>query len=943
MKRGPFRLLMGGQIDRSRKINFRFGGKELHGFAGDSVASALLGSGVRVVARSFKFHRPRGVFSAGIEEPNALVQVGSGARAVASARAPVVPLSLGLEVFAQSGWPSLSFDALRGLDFFAPVFAAGFYNKTFMWPGWHFFEPIIRRMAGLGRAPLEADPDRYEARNAHCDALIVGGGIAGVTAALLAARAGKRVMLIDQDLRWGGMAAWDGSIVEGVPAEEWLRRSLQELQRMPDVRLMLSTVAVGCYDYGVVTLVETGAARAFVRERFWTVKARCMILATGAIEQPLVFCNNDRPGVMLAGAARRYLAMQAIAPGRHIVIATNNDSAYSLARELYLAGIKPVAMLDSRTTLAPARLIDLQAMSIPLHLGCLPIDTQGFGALSKVSFTDPAGAGKVRRLACDALLVSGGWNPSLHLLAQAGGRLRFDESTRAFAPTNPVAGIDVVGSASLPVAIDAVGPRISRWGDTSRQWVDLLHDVTVADLELASRENFSSMEHMKRFTTVGMAADQGKTSAAASVEIVASLNGCSAADFAPTTLRPPFVPVTLGAIAGRSLGERFAPARVLPVHEWHLQHGAVIEDFGEWKRPALYLHGAETRAEAIGREARAVRTAAGLFDGSPLGKIEVRGPDALKFLDRFYINNLGTLKVGLARYGIMLRESGVIFDDGIVAMLAADHFVITTTSGNAARVAAWLEEWHQCEWPQLEVVCMPVTEQWATLSLAGARSREILADVGTDIDLSNAAFPHSSVRCGRVLGLPSRVYRVSFTGELTYEINVASGDALHLCESLMKAGARYGLSALGLEALLLLRLEKGFLHVGTDTDGATVPRDVGWGKVAAAKTSDFIGRRSLSLPEYVREDRLQLVGLKSQRDMTVGSHVRLAESTTGTDGWVTSAGRTALTREPIALAVLRGGLKRAGETVDLHDEGRIVSATVASFPFFDPAGVRMNA
>ena len=564
---GPFRLPRGGLIDRARSFEFTFNGRKLNGFAGDTLASALLANGVRVVGRSFKFHRPRGVFSAGPEEPHALVQLGSGARAVPSERAPLVPLSNGLDACSQTGWPSVSFDALRILDFAAPLFAAGFYNKTFIWPSWHTYEPVIRRLAGLGRAPLEPDPDRYEVRNAHCDVLIVGAGVAGIRAALVAVKAGQRVILVDNGAQPGGQARWDGSEVDGVPAVTWLGRSLDELRRAPDVQLMARTLGIGRYDHNVVTLIESCRSGAMARERYWIVRTGRLVLATGAIEQPLVFCNNDRPGVMLAGAARRYLADCAVAPGRRIVIATNNDTAYALACELHNAGVAPLAMLDSRAEIPAAQRAQMQALSIPLHGACMPVDTRGFATLSSVRFARFAADGacaNLQRLACDALLVSGGWNPALHLFAQAGGKLLYREASRALEPANSITGIEIVGRASGDSDAEPLGPRLSTLGNSARQWVDLLHDVTVADLDLALRENFVSMEHVKRFTTVGMAADQGKTSSPLSLEIVARRRGMQAGELGHTTLRPPFAPVTLGAIAGRAMAIALRPVACCP-------------------------------------------------------------------------------------------------------------------------------------------------------------------------------------------------------------------------------------------------------------------------------------------------------------------------------------------------------------------------------------------
>jgi sarcosine oxidase, subunit alpha len=948
---GPYRLPESGQVDRTQPFPFAFNERNYMGYAGDSLASALLANGVRTVARSFKFHRPRGVFSCGVEEPNALLQLGEGAHAIPSARAPIVELAPGLQARSQAGWPSVDFDLGRWVDLFAPLWSAGFYNKTFIWPSWHTYEPIIRRLAGLGRAPGERDPDRYEVGNLHCDVLVIGGGLAGLRAAREAGQAGARVVLVEQDQRWGGEASWDRPLIMGLPARTYLLQSIQELERMPDVRLLSRTTAIGYYDHNVVALVERtrNPHASAPRERYWIVRAGRVVLATGAIEQPLIFEHNDRPGIMLAGAARQYLRRYGVAIGARVLIATNNDTAYALAQDLKEAGVGVVAVADTRKQIPEPIRTAMGAMSIDVFPGSIPIDTKGFGALRQVTLGELSADGSrvdSRQVVdCDALAVSGGFSPTLHLFAQAGGRLAYEETSGALCPVAQHPDIQIVGAAAEKIP---VGPRVSPVGNPKRQWVDLLHDVTVADLELALRENYTSVEHVKRYTTVGMAADQGKTAAAATLDLLGRLRGVAASSLGHTTLRPPFTPVTLGAIAGREIGERFAPHRLLPMHDWHAAHGGLFQDFGEWRRAVAYVRPGESREEAFRREAAAVRTAAGLFDGSSLGKIEIHGPDAREFLDRFYINDLTTLKPLRARYGFMLRESGIVFDDGTVVMLAPDRLLITTTSGNAGRVGQWLEEWHQCEWPQLRVAILPVTEQWATVSLAGPTARAILGKLSTDIDLSPAAFPHLGVREGSLTGIPARIYRVSFTGELSYEINVPANRGRELWEALLHAGAGDGLQALGMDALLLLRLEKGFLHVGTDTDGTTVPADIGWGEVAAKKTRDYVGKRSLSLPENLKTDRLQLVGLMGQKgnSFVVGSHLRSKDSTQATDGWITSAGVTTLTNEPIALAMLRGGRARIGSQVEIHDGSPATvagRARVVSLPFFDPAGEHMNA
>lgn len=953
---GPYRLATGGLIDRSKPVAFTFDGRQLSGLQGDTVASALLANGVRTIGRSFKYHRPRGVFSAGVEEPNALVRLHGGARVVPSARATLTALTPALAVNTHSGWPSASFDLLRALDFVKPLFAAGFYNKTFIWPAWHWYENAIRRMSGLGRAPTERDPSRYQTQNVHCDVLVVGAGVAGLQAATEAASGGARVLLVEQEGQVGGQQRWDGSQIEGQPAARWIASALEALARRSNVKILTRTTAVSYHEHNVLALVErVGEDETLaVRERYWVVRTKRVVLATGAIEQPLIFNNNDRPGIMLAGAARRYLHCAAVAPGRRVVVATNNDSAYVTALDLHDAGIEIVAVLDSRATPPQALASEISRRKITLHVGTLPIDTAGFGALKRVTAgrlaKDGSSVLEKLQIDADAMLVSGGWSPTLHLLTQAGGKLRYDEESGVLQPAEFAKGFSLAGAAGgiEGQSSFAVGPRVSPCGSTHSQWVDLRHDVVVSDLELAQRENFTSIEHVKRHTTVGMSVDQGKTSNAAALEIVGRIRGKAASELGYTTMRPPFMPVTLGAIAARDIGDRFSPARHSPLHAWHVAHGGLLENYGEWKRPAAYLRAGETRADAIRREARVVRTSGGLFDGSSLGKLEIHGPDAREFLDRFYINNLLTLQPGKARYGLMLRENGVIFDDGTVVALAPDRLLMTTTSGGALRVGAWLEDWRQCEWPRSRVSITPVTDQWATVALTGIHARTMLERLSPDFDISNEALPHLGMREGRILGLPARIYRVSFSGELTYEINVPASSGLALWEKLLHEGGSLGITPYGLEALMLMRIEKGFLHIGSDTDGTTVPDDVGWGKVAANKGSHYIGKRSLALPQNRRSDRLQLVGLQGlgAESMPMGSHLCLIDrnSSRPSDGWITSTGLGALDDKPIALAMLSGGRAAVGREVTVHNHGSVVCrAKVVNPPFYDPSGARMNA
>jgi sarcosine oxidase, subunit alpha len=923
---GPYRLKTTG----SATLEFRFDGRVLRGVEGDSVASALLANGIRVVSRSFKFHRPRGIFSAGFEEPNALVQLHSGVRAVPCARATMVPLSADLEVSSQAGWPSVSHDVLRGIDFVHSVFAAGFYNKTFMWPSWHVYEPIIRKLAGFGTAPTGPDPDRYDTRHAHCEVLIIGAGAAGIQAAEAAAAAGQRVMLVEQD--------------------ECFDSDAFALALRANVQVLLRTTAFAYYDHDLVALTEVVAdgRQHLPRERLWLVRASRVVLATGALEQPLIFSNNDRPGIMLAGAALKYLRRHSIAPGRDVVVATNNDSAYIAARELRQAGVNVVALVDSRSSPADSLLQEMKSLGIRVHPQSMPIDTQGFGALKRVTIATlgaDRGVSNRQHIACDALLVSGGWSPTLHLFAQAGGKLQFSESARTLEPVSAHPHIDIVGAAGRAPP-EHLGERVSPVGNTARQWVDLRHDVTVSDIELSLRENFAAVEHIKRYTTLGMSVDQGKLGQAPAIEVIARARGLRPSELGHTTFRPPFVPVTLGAMVGRHVGALYAPHRRTPLYALQKRAGALFEDFGEWQRAAAFPRSGESRHEAMVREVKLIRNGVGLYDASPLGKIELIGPDALEFADRFYINNLMTLKPDRARYGIMLRETGVIFDDGTVVMLDTDRVLLTTTSSGAGRVAQWLEEWRQCEWPQSRVVVAPVTDQWATVALTGQHARTILERLRPECDVSNAAFPHLGFRATRLLGSEARIYRVSFSGELTYEINVPAHQGPTLWSALLDEGRSFGIEPYGVDALLHLRLEKGFLHVGADTDGTTVPDDVGFGKPAASKQGHYIGKRSLTLPENVRADRLQLIGLAGEGGaaLPVGSHLRLADSPEATDGWVTSAGSLSSDGQPIAMAMLRAGRRQMNHVVTVHDGGRVVTrARVVTPLFYDAGGARMHA
>lgn len=975
-----YRLGKGGHIDRSRAIHFRWNGRKIPAFSGDTVASALLANDVAVVGRGMKLHRPRGVFSIGPEEPNALVSLGRGAQLEASARATMVPAREGLDVRAQNAWPSVGFDFGRILDRTSGLWHAGFYNKTFTRPSWDFWEGWIRRTAGLAKPPREPDPAKYEAVNAHCDLLVVGGGPTGLLAAQAASRAGLRVILAEQDFECGGRLLATNTLINDAPVTVWFASVLGELAASRDVTLLTLTTCFGLYDHGMAGLLqrlEAGNKPSPFRERYWRVHAKQVLLATGAIEQPLVFERNDLPGIMLAGAVRQYANRYGVAAGRRIVLATNNDSAYLAALDLVAAGAPVKLVVDSRSE-APADLAKwLRAQQVDVREGTSVVRAIGRKRLERVKLSNGD------EVACDALGVSGGWMPAVHLWSHARRPLAYDESRRCFGPQDSRPPLQAAGALNGCTTLDAsfgdtleavqrvlaengkptdllvarpivqeaplspevgVPPR-AEGANTSREWLDILHDVTVADAAIALDEGYSHIELLKRYTTTGMAPDQGKTSNLNALHTVAEMTSTSPAAVGTTTFRPPFTPVTLGAIAGRTTGVRFMPRRHLPAHAEHVALGAHWWESGGWMRPACYPKKGETPHQAVLREASAVRAGVGLFDASPLGKIEVTGPDAAKFLDHFYVNSVAKLDDGRVRYGLMLNENGVIIDDGTVARLARDHFVVTTTSSGASRIAAWMEEWRQCEWPDLEAFVTPVTSHWATFAIAGPRARQLLARFRTDIAFDWRSLPHMSLREGKFAGVPARLYRVSFSGELGYEINVPARYGAALWSELLKTGADFGVTPYGVETVLLLRLEKGYLHVGADTDGTTAPADVGWGEVAAKRKGDFIGKRSLTRTDNQRADRLQLVGLTDANGdaLVPGAHLRFAGTTEGTDGWVTSAAHSPALGKTIALAMLRGGRARLGERVSVHDLDRKCEALVVPTAFLDAEGKRLNA
>lgn len=950
-----FRLGTGGLIDRSRRVRFRWGGQPYEGYAGDTLASALLANGVSIVGRSFKYHRPRGVMGAGLEEPNAIVQLGAGATTVPNRKATEVELYEGLSASAVNAWPSPELDLMAVNGLVKRFIPAAFYYKTFTWPHWRWFEPAIRRAAGLGRAPEEADPDRYDQRHAHVDLLVVGGGLAGLTAALEAGRAGRQVWLVEGDALLGGAIFGPAAGRDRAEAGQLAAA----LAALPNVTLKARTLAVGYHDHNLVSLVERLTdhlpedARRGPRQRLWKVRAGEVLLATGAIERPLVFDGNDLPGVMLASAAGQYLERFGVAPGRRVVLATNNDRAWGAALALAEAGVRVEAILDARPDVEPALIDAARAAGIRLETGTTVLEAMGRRAVTGVRTTtlDAAGhaTGEGRRLPCDCLLMSGGFSPVVHLHSQAGGSLDWHAGLQAFVPANQPQACRSIGAAAGDIDL-AIRPlwHVARDGadPSPGAWVDFQNDVTAGDVALAHREAFRSVEHLKRYTTLGMASDQGKTSNVNGLAIMGTLLGKAPAEVGTTRFRPPYDPSTMGAYAGHRRGTLLRPAARLPAHAAHAALGAVFEDYGQWQRPAFYPRGGEGEAAAVAREAAAVRNSAGLFDASPLGKIEVKGPDAATFLDRIHVGTISTLKPGRCRYGLMLNEHGILFDDGVVARIADDHFLVGTTSGHAAAVQAAFEEWLQCEWTDLAVACQNVTQGWAVMNVAGPNARTILQALETDIDLSADAFPHLAHREGVLEGVPCRIQRVSFSGELSFEVAVPTRYAAALHARLMEAGAPHGITPFGIEALMVLRTEKGFLHIGSDTDGMTLPQDIGFGGPVTAKKVDFVGRRSCLRPDGQRPDRRQFVGLESLdgRLLPVGGHVlKPGEAAPArSQGWVTSSVRSPTLGRPHALAMIEAGRARMGEEVQVWDLGTSHRARIVDPCAFDPAGERMH-
>ena len=998
----PFRTEQGGRVDREREITFTFNGKRYTGLAGDTLCSALLANGVHLVGRSWKYHRPRGVMSAGSEEPNAIFQLEKGNRTIPNVRGTQVELYDKLDANSVNCWPSLDFDLLSINSKFSRLMPAGFYYKTFMWPKsmWMKYEHFIRKASGLGETPRENDPDRYEHAHQHCDVLVVGGGVAGLSAALAAGRAGARVIIADEQSEPGGLTLASTAQIDGVDANPWIENALVELSSLPEVTLLPRSTVFGYHDYNFLTINQRLsdhlpiAERSGGREKLWQVRAHQVVLATGAAERPLIFANNDRPGIMLASAVSTYANRYAVKPGKQAVVFTNNDSAYQAALDLKAAGVEVVAVVDVRTDSASEIANTVRSAGIQVINGSLVVDTTGRKRLRSVrvmrlSADGSSVSGNVKSLGCDLLAVSGGWSPVVHLNAQSGAKPVWDDAKAMFlpgAPTQPqlsagaangrldlagcleegteagnnaaaACGFDGTMKASSADTVDSeaisplwTAPSPYTRGRGPKAFIDMQNDVGAADIQLAVREGFQSVEHVKRYTAMGFGTDQGKLGNINGMAILAETMGQSIAATGTTTYRPNYTPISFGAFAGHNLGDRlFDPVRKTAMHAWHEENDAKFEDVGQWKRPWYYPKASEDMHAAVNRECLAVRASVGILDASTLGKIEIKGSDSAKFLEMIYTNNWIKLENGKGRYGFMLGEDGMVMDDGVTVRIAEDHFFMHTTTGGAAAVLAWMERWLQTEWPEMQVFLTSVTDHWATAAVVGPKSRDVVAAVCEGIDFSAAAFPFMASKTGTIGDIECRVNRISFSGELAYEVNIPANHGRFMWEQLMQAGEQFDITPYGTETMHVLRAEKGYVIVGQDTDGSVTVEDLGLGWALSKTKDDFIGKRSLSRPDTVRKDRKQLVGLITEDPHTVipeGAQLvndPKAPMPVPMVGHVSSSYFSACCGHSIALALVKGGHHRMGETVYAPlSNGRVIKAEITDPVFYDKQGAQQN-
>ncbi|MDB2418922.1 sarcosine oxidase subunit alpha family protein [Amylibacter sp.] len=1000
------RLSNGGRlINRSKSIEFSFDGKRLNGYEGDTLASALLANNQTLVGRSFKYHRPRGIVACGPEEPNALVGLGKGSKFEPNQRATTTELFEGLHSNSQNAWPSLEFD-IGGINrIMSRVFPAGFYYKTFIFPrfAWkHVFEPFIRKAAGLGAAPTEKDSDKYEYFYAHVDVLIIGGGTSGLAAALEVGRSGAKVLVLEQKNTWGGRAPVDGVLIDNQISEEWIDDAMTELQSMPNVTLKNRTMGAGVYDHGWATGYESITdhipGKKGPRQRLWRIRAKRILTTTGAIERPLSFAGNDLPGVMLAGSVRDYLVDFGTSCGDIMVLATNNDDAYRTAIKQSEVGLKVAAILDARTSVTGELPNKARELGIRVETGMAISKVKGSKSVSGVSICLQAGEGvPLEEIKCDIVAMSGGWSPIVHLWSHCGGKLNWDAENAMFRPDaeRPPLGDDGTGFVSVGgtangylIANEAMQDAISQGKLVAKQvgykpvnskstivdvenespieqiwqmpqgmsiklqaktFLDYQNDVKVSDVRLAAREGYESVEHTKRYTTLGMATDQGKLSNINGLAILADSLNAEIPNVGTTTFRPPYHPISMGSIAGDARGELFKPIRKSPIHNWIEENGGFFEPVADWRRPYCYQKNNETVKDSVQREILNTRTNVGLLDASTLGKIIVKGPDAGKFLDMIYTNLMSNLKVGHCRYGLMCTENGFLSDDGVVARLDENTFLCHTTSGGSDRIHAWMEEWLQTEWWDWKVYTANVTEQYAQIAVVGPNSRKLLEKLG-GMDVSKEELPFMRFSEGTIGGIRVRPFRISFSGELSYEIAVPASDGQAFWDMCMEAGKEFGIQPYGTECLHVMRAEKGFIMIGDETDGTVIPQDLNMEWALSKKKEDFLGKRAHLRSHMSDLSRWKLVGLKP-----VDPNVVIPDGAYATDGTVREngvknmIGRVTSTyfsptlNRSIAMGLVKFGPNRMGEIIDFPTlDGKIIKVEICNQVFLDPEGERQN-
>ena len=998
-----FRLESGEGINQTEKISFKFNGKTLFGYKGDSLASALLANGIHLIGRSFKYHRPRGILSSGSGEPNALVQIikdKDKAKTDPNVRATQIEIYEGLEAQSQNCWPNVKFDIGEINSIFSSILPAGFYYKTFMWPSklWRKYEYFIRKSAGLGKSPTEKDPDKYDHKYYHCDVLIVGGGPAGITAALMAAKSGNKILLVDEKPEFGKnllSSSKENIKINDLSPAEWIKVKRKELLNFKNINTLNRTTVSAYHNYNYLIMMQSltdhlseNEKKGKIRQRLWKVRAKKVILATGSIERPLVFDGNDRPGIMLSSAVKKYLNFYGVKCGNKIIIFTNNDSAYETAIELHNKNSKVQAIVDIREESSGDLPKKCNELGLKIYWKHTIVSSSGHTkvknvSVMKLSKDNSVVIGKKINIKCDSVAMSGGWTPAVHLFTQSGGKLDFNNQNFCFYPKKTTQKQISIGSCNgtfkLADIINESNQKTSEFinqnvenknkisepkeGDLENIWllpsnkalgktksfIDFQNDVTAKDIKLALREGYKSIEHVKRYTTTGMATDQGKIANMHALGIVAETTNTKMGDLGTTTFRPPYTPLTFGAIVGRNVNQFFDIIRRTPIHSWHKKNNAKFEDVGQWKRAWYYPIDNESMFDAVQRESKAARTKAGILDASTLGKIDIQGSDTSEFLNRVYTNAWNKLAIGKCRYGLMLNDDGMVYDDGVTTRLNENHYIMTTTTGGAATVMSKLEDFLQTEWPELKVYLTSVTDHFATVSVCGPHSKKILEKVTENIDYSDQNFPHMSFKEGSINKIKCRVMRISFTGELSYEINIQANYGQSVWEKCMNAGKEYGITPYGTEAMHLLRAEKGFIIAGQETDGTVTPIDLQMDWIVSKKKYDFIGKRSLYRSDTARDDRKHYVGLltKDPNEILEEGAQIVAEVKNRPPmdmiGHITSSYYSPNLNKSIALAVVKNGKKLKGKKLFVPMANKTIEVTVSDPVFLDKEGTRLNA